>query len=85
MSISTESLWFNEDTMWIELSDGRTLGIPLAWLPRLLKATPAQRSRFEFSGGGSGIHWPDVDEDISLAGLLAGRGDQTRKLAKAAE
>jgi len=71
--------------MWVELSDGRTLGIPLAWFPRLLKATPAQRSRFELSGGGSGLHWPDIDEDISLAGLLAGRGDQTRKVAKAAE
>ena len=85
MSISAESLRFDEDTMWVELSDGRTLGIPLAWFRKLLKATPPQRSRFEFSGGGSGVHWPEIDADISLAGLLAGRGDRTRKVTKAAE
>jgi hypothetical protein len=85
MSISAKSLRFDENTMWVELSDGRTLGIPLAWFPRLLRATSAQRSKYELSGGGSGLHWPDIDEDISLAGLLAGRGDQTRKVAKAAE
>lgn len=85
MSISAKSLRFDENAMWVELSDGRTLGVPLAWFPRLLNATPDQRSRFEFSGGGMGLHWPDLDEDISLAGLLAGRGDQTRPVSKAAE
>lgn len=85
MSISAKSLRFDEDTMWVELSDGRTLGIPLAWFPKLLKATPAQRSLFELSRSGSGLHWPDIDEDISLAGLLAGRSDQTRGVAKATE
>ena len=61
--------------MWIELSDARTLGVPLAWFPRLLDATPAQRERVELSR--IGLHWEEIDEDISIAGLLAGRGDQT--------
>jgi hypothetical protein len=61
--------------MWIDLSDARTLGVPLAWFPRLLDATPAQRERVELSR--IGLHWEEIDEDISIAGLLAGRGDQT--------
>ena len=61
--------------MWVELSDARTLGVPLAWFPRLLDATPAQRERVEISR--KGLHWEELDEDISVAGLLAGRGDQT--------
>jgi hypothetical protein len=62
--------------MWLELADGRTLGIPLAWFPRLLHATPEQRQKFELSI--DGIHWEEIDEDISVSGLLAGRGDMTR-------
>ena len=62
--------------MWVELTDGRTLGIPLAWFPRLLRATPAQRDQVELSR--VGLHWENLDEDISIAGLLAGRGDVTR-------
>lgn len=77
MSISAKSLRFDENSMWVELADGRSLGIPLAWFPRLLAATPEQRAGFEISGGGTGLHWPALDEDISVAGLLAGRGDQT--------
>lgn len=77
MSISAKSLRFDENSMWVELADGRSLGIPLAWFPRLLAATPEQRAGFEISGGGTGLHWPELDEDISVAGLLAGRGDQT--------
>lgn len=77
MSISAKSLRFDENSMWVELADGRSLGVPLAWFPRLLAATVAQRNRYEISGGGAGLHWPDLDEDISVAGLLAGRGDQT--------
>ena len=57
-------------------SNGRTLGIPLAWFPRLLHATQEQRQKFELTA--SGIHWSELDEDISVAGLLAGRGDGTR-------
>ena len=71
--------------MWVDLTDGRTLGVPLAWFPRLLAASPAQRECFELSGGGTGFHWPGIDEDISLSGLLAGRGDQTRPVTRAAE
>lgn len=77
MSISAKSLRFDENSMWVELADGRSLGIPLAWFPRLLAATPEQRAGFEISGGGTGLHWPELDEDISVAGLLAGRRDQT--------
>ena len=59
--------------MWVDLTDGRTLGVPLAWFPRLLGATPAQREHVEISR--VGLHWEAIDEDISIAGLLAGRGD----------
>lgn len=75
MSISAKALRFDDDNMWVDLSDGRTLGIPLAWFPRLLHATPEQRKRYEISS--SGLHWEELDEDISVAGLLAGKGDQT--------
>jgi hypothetical protein len=62
--------------MSVDLADGRTLRVPLAWFPRLLRATPAQRSQVELSR--VGLHWEELDEDISIAGLLAGRGDITR-------
>jgi hypothetical protein len=62
--------------MWVELSDGRTLGIPLAWFPRLLGASRADRERVEI--GHYGLHWEHLDEDISIAGLLAGRRDMSR-------
>lgn len=76
MTISATSVRFDEHTMWVELTDGRTLGVPLAWFPRLLRATPAERERIELSR--VGLHWEAIDEDISIAGLLAGRGDVTR-------
>ncbi|MGB3931823.1 MAG: DUF2442 domain-containing protein [Sphingobium sp.] len=66
---------FDEALMWVDLEDGRTLGVPLVWFPRLLHATPAQRADFFLSP--SGLHWEEIDEDISIVGLLAGRGDQT--------
>ena len=75
MTISPMSVRFDEHTMWVELSDARTLGIPLAWFPRLLDATPEQREDVELSR--LGLHWDALDEDISIEGLLAGRGDQT--------
>ena len=56
--------------MWVELSDGRTLGVPLAWFPRLLHGTPAQREQVMTSS--RGLHWEELDEDVSIAGLLAG-------------
>lgn len=61
-----------EDELKVELLDGRTISVPLAWYPRLLHATPEQRSRWVIAGGGYGIHWPDVDEDLSSEGLLRG-------------
>jgi len=70
---------FDADTMWVDLEDGRTLGVPLAYFPRLLNASPAQRKKYILSGGGSGLHWDDLDEDISVSALLAGVGDRTRK------
>ena len=56
----------------VDLADGRTIAVPLAWYPRLLHATPEQRGHWQRSGGGYGIHWPDVDEDLSTEGLLRG-------------
>ena len=60
------------DTLVVDLLDGRTISVPLAWYPRLLVATPRQRARWKLTGGGFGIHWPDVDEDLSTEGLLRG-------------
>ena len=71
MSVSPSSVRFDEQTMWVELSDGRSLGVPLAWFPRLLKATPEQRANVEISL--VGLHWDELDEAVSLVGLLAGR------------
>jgi len=70
---------FDADTMWVDLEDGRQLGVPLAYFPRLLNATPTQRENLTISGGGTGIHWDDIDEDISVPALLIGIGDRTRK------
>ncbi len=69
---------FDEDTMWVDLADGRQLGVPLAYFPRLLDAAPAQRQEYTISGGGTGLHWDDLDEDISVPALLMGIGDRQR-------
>ena len=61
-----------QDTLSVSLMDGRTISVPLAWYPRLLNATPAQRQNWNMAGGGYGIHWPDIDEDLSTEGLLRG-------------
>ncbi len=82
MTISATSVRFDDDVMWVELSDGRTLGVPLAWFPRLLNASPKQRDEVEI--GRTGLHWDALDEDISIAGLLAGRGDVTHSPERAA-
>ncbi len=81
MTISATAVRFDEHTMWVDLSDGRTLGVPLAWFPRLLHASADARSRVEISR--IGLHWEDLDEDISIAGLLAGRGDMTKQSERA--
>lgn len=75
MSTSAKEIRFDDYTMWVELTDGRTLGVPLVWFPRLLKATPEQRAQCDI--GRYGLHWDELDEDISIEGLLAGRGDMT--------
>ena len=62
-----------EDTLTVELQDGRSLSIPIAWFPRLLHATVDERKTWRLIGGGAGIHWPLIDEDISVEGLLAGQ------------
>jgi hypothetical protein len=61
-----------DDELCVELTDGRRLSVPLLWFPRLASASPEARARFEFLGDGEGVHWPDADEDISVAGLLVG-------------
>lgn len=73
--VSAMRVRFDDDSMWVDLSDGRTLGVPLAWFPRLLNSTPAQREQVTISS--RGLHWDELDEDISIAGLLAGLDDQS--------
>jgi len=76
MSISTKAVRFDEYNMWV------TLGVPLAWFPKLMHASPEQRDQFELSA--RGIHWDELDEDISVDGLIAGRGDVTQRPHRAA-
>ena len=77
MNISPKSVRFDDDNLWVGLSDGRTIAAPLAWFPRLLEAAPEQRLQFELSKGG--LHWEALDEDISVEGLLVGQVDITRR------
>lgn len=70
-------IWFDKENMWVAVSDGRQLSIPLVYFPRLLNATSEQRSHYELSGGGTGIHWEAIDEDISVPGLILGNKDIT--------
>jgi hypothetical protein len=62
----------SDDALIVDLADGRTISVPLVWYPRLLEATPAQRANWRIAGGGFGIHWPELDEDLSTEGLLRG-------------
>ncbi len=71
-----------DDTLSVTLMDGRTISVPLVWYPRLLDATPEQRGNWQIAGGGYGIHWPDVDEDLSAQGLLRGAPAPRRKVAR---
>jgi hypothetical protein len=77
-------LAISDDTLSVDLSDGRTIAVPLAWYPRLLHARPAERQNWRLIAGGDGVHWPDLDEDISVAALLAGlpSGEAERSLKK---
>lgn len=69
---AVKDISFAEDTLSVDLIDGRTITVPLVWYPRLLRATPEQRANWQICGGGYGIHWPDTDEDLSTEGLLRG-------------
>lgn len=73
-----------DDSLFVDLSDGRTISVPLEWYPRLLHATPAERNHWRLIGKGHGIHWEKIDEDISIEGLLAGRpsGESQSSLQK---
>ena len=81
MGTSARSVRFDDNSMWVDLSDGRVIAVPLAWFPRLLHASAQQRELVEFSSQG---HWEEIDEDVSIAGLLAGFGDQSRQSPLAA-
>jgi len=74
---NASKVWFDKENMWVALTDGRQLSIPLLYFPRLLNATPEQRNNYELSGGGTGIHWEEIDEDISVPGLILGNKDLT--------
>ena len=70
--IRERSVTVSEHELTVSLMDGRTISVPLAWYPRLAAGTPEQRARWELAGGGYGLHWPELDEDVSTEGLLAG-------------
>ncbi len=74
-----EAVHFTRDSLVVDLKDGRSISVPLRWYPRLLKATVKQRSSWEISGGGYGIHWPEIDEDLSTEGLLRGAAAPIRR------
>ena len=73
---NASKVWFDKENMWVALTDGRQLSIPLLYFPRLLNATPEQRNNYELSGG-TGIHWEEIDEDISVPGLILGNKELT--------
>jgi len=75
---------FSADAFRVTLDDGRELSVPLAWFPRLLHGTPEQRQNWDLIGRGEGLHWEELDEDISIVGLLAGHRDRTRRRSHAA-
>jgi Protein of unknown function (DUF2442) len=68
---------FDSNNLWVELKDGRKIGVPLAYFPRLKNASPVQRRKYSISGGGIGLHWDGLDEDISVPALLRGQVDRT--------
>ena len=73
---------FTDDELVVDLLDGRTISVPLVWYPRLLSASAAQRSNWRTAGGGFGIHWPDIDEDLSTEGLLRGAPAPQRSVGR---
>ncbi len=83
-TIKARRVSVTDETLTVELTDGRVISVPLAWYPRLWYGSPEERSRFEIIGDGELIHWPDLDEDLSVAGILAGRrsGESPASLKK---
>ncbi len=83
-ALTGEEVRIGEDTLTIDLADGRSISIPLAWYPRLLHGRPDERTNWQWIGDDEGIHWPDLDEDISVEGIIAGRrsGESQRSLAR---
>jgi len=79
-----KNVYFSEDTISVDLMDGRTISVPLVWYPRLLHATGKQRSNWKISSGGYRIHWPDIDEDLSTEGLLRGAPAPRQNLSNVA-
>ena len=79
-----ENVLVSEDTLTLDLADGRTISIPLAWYPRLVHGTADERNNWEWIGDNDGVHWPDLDEDISVEGIIAGRrsGESQRSLQR---
>ena len=77
-----EAVYFTRDALVVDLMDGRTISVPLTWYPKLLKASPKERSHWEICGGGYGIHWPKIDEDLSSEGLLRGSPAPKARTAK---
>ena len=73
-----QSATITEDTLQVDLVDGRTISVPLAWFPRLWHGQPNERAKWELVGDGTGLHWPELDEDISIAGLVLGRKSAER-------
>jgi hypothetical protein len=69
--IRAQKIWFDDDNIWVQFTDGRQLAVPFVYFPRLHNATPDQRNNYEMSGGGYGIHWHELDEDICVPKLLS--------------
>ena len=81
---SVKKVYFTDDTLSVDLNDGRTITVPLAWYPRLLHATREQLNNWQVCGGGYGIHWPDLDEGLSTEGLLKGQPAPRKTLTNVA-
>ncbi len=71
--VSAQNVQVTDEALIMDLSDGRTVSVPLAWFPRLLHGSPAERNKWRLIGDGEGIHWPDLDEDISVENLILGK------------
>lgn len=77
-----EAVYFTRDSLVVDLTDGRTISVPLAWYPKLLKASSKERANWEICAGGYGIHWPEIDEDLSVDGLLRGARAPTQRKSR---